>query len=211
MDNKKNHEGKRLLPSNKKEVEAVQKGKSDGMYSENKVNRHFSPDTFNEIWAGDITYIPTNMGWVYLAVVLDLKNKEVIGYEVSKNIDSELCKRALANALALRGRHKGLVFHSDRGSQYSSRAYKRMLIENGIEGSMSAPGCPYDNSCMESFFATLKKELTFRKTYGTIEEVRTDLYRYIELFYNRKRLHSTLGYMSPVAYRLANAQHPFRF
>ena len=88
---------------------------------------------------------------------MDLKNKEVIGYEVSKNIDSELCKRALANALAPRGRHKGLVFHSDRGSQYSSRAYKSMLAENGIEGSMSAPGCPYDNSCVESFFATLKK------------------------------------------------------
>ena len=91
---------------------------------------------------------------------MDLKNKEVIGYEVSKNIDSELCKRALANALALRGRHNGLVFHSDRGSQYSSRAYKSMLAENGIEGSMSAPGCPYDNSCVESFFATLKKEMT---------------------------------------------------
>ena len=117
------------------------------------------------------------MGWVYLAAVLDLKNKEVIGYEVSKNIDSELCKRALSGALALRGRHKGLIFHSDRGSQYSSRAYKRMLSENRIESSMSAPGCPYDNSSMESFFATLKKELTFRKMYGTIEEVRTDLYR----------------------------------
>ena len=81
-----------------------------------------------------------------------------------------------------------------------------MLQENGIEGSMSAPGCPYDNSCVESFFATLKKELIFRKKYATMEGVKTDLYRYIELFYNRKRLHSTLGYMSPVAYRLANSQ-----
>ena len=140
------------------------------------------------------------------AAVLDMKNKEVIGYEVSRNIDSELCKRALSNALALRGKHEGLIFHSDRGSQYSSRAYKRMLQENGIEGSMSAPGCPYDNSCVESFFATLKKELIFRRKYATIEEVKTDLYRYIELFYNRKRLHSTLGYMSPVAYRLAFMQ-----
>ena len=127
-------------------------------------------------------------------------------YEVSRNIDSELCKRALSNALALRGKHEGLIFHSDRGSQYSGRVYKRMLQENGIEGSMSAPGCPYDNSCVESFFATLKKELIFRKKYATMEEVKTDLYRYIELFYNRKRLHSTLGYMSPVAYRLAFMQ-----
>ena len=164
------------------------------------------PNRFNTVWAGDITYIPTNLGWVYLAAVLDMKNKEVLGYEVSRNIDSELCKRALSNALALRGKHEGLIFHSDRGSPYSSRAYKRMLQENGIEGSMSAPGCPYDNSCVESFFATLKKELIFRRKYATIEEVKTDLYRYIELFYNRKRLHSTLGYMSPVAYRLAFMQ-----
>ena len=99
------------------------------------------------------------MGWVYLAAVLDFKNKEVIGYEVSKNIDSELCKRALANALALRGRHKGHVFHSVRGSQYSSRGYKSMLAESGIKSSMSEPGCQYDNSCVESFFATLKKEI----------------------------------------------------
>lgn len=90
---------------------------------------------------------------------MDLKNRDVICYVVSKNIDSELCKRALANAQALRGRHKGLVFHSDRGSQYSSRAYKSMLTENGIEGSMSELGCPYNNSCVESFFTTIKKRI----------------------------------------------------
>jgi transposase InsO family protein len=195
-----------LYPQTKKKWKPYKKAKSEGFYSENKVKRHFLPNRFNAIWAGDITYIPTNLGWVYLAAVLDMKNKEVIGYEVSRNIDSELCKRALSNALALRGKHEGLIFHSDRGSQYSSRAYKRMLQENGIEGSMSVPGCPYDNSCVESFFATLKKELIFRRQYATIEEVKTDLYRYIELFYNRKRLHSTLGYMSPVAYRLAFMQ-----
>lgn len=194
-----------LYPKTQKKWKPYKKAKNEGQYSENKVNRHFLPEKFNQVWAGDITYIPTSLGWVYLSAVLDLKNKEVIGYEVSKNIDSELCKSALANALALRGKHAGLVFHSDRGSQYSSRAYKRMLIENGIEGSMSAPGCPYDNSCVESFFATLKKELTFRRKYATIEEVKADLFRYIELFYNRKRLHSTLGYMSPVEYRLANS------
>ena len=97
------------------------------------------------------------MGWVYLTVILDLKNNEVVGNKVSKNIDSKLCKRALANALDLRGRHKGLVFHSNRGNQYSSRACKNMLPENGIEGSMSALGCPYDNSCVESFLLRSKK------------------------------------------------------
>ena len=135
----------------------------------------------------------------YLAVFLI-----IVGYEIGKNIDSELSMSALGNAIALRGRHKGLIFHSDRGSQYSSKKYKAMLNENGITGSMSAPGCPYDNSCVESFFANLKKKLTYRMKYATIEEVKTDVLRYIELFYNRKRLHSSLGYMSPVEYRLKN-------
>ena len=141
----------------------------------------------------------------YLAAVLDLNNKEVIGSEIIKNIDSELSVNALGNAIALRGKHKGLIFHSDRGSQYSSKKYKAMLNENGITGSMSAPGCPYDNSCVESFFASLKKELTYRRKYDTIEEVKTDVFMYIELFYNRKRLHSSLGYMSPVDYRLTHS------
>ena len=123
---------------------------------------------------------------------------------LGKNIDSELPMRVLGNAIALRGKHKGLIFHSDRGSQYSSKKYKAMLNENGIRGSMSAPGCPYDNSCVESFFASLKKELTNQKKYDTIEEDKTDVFRYIELFYNRKRLHSSLGYMSPVEYRPKN-------
>ncbi len=111
---------------------------------------------------------------------------------------------ALGNAIALRGKHKGLVFHSDRGSQYSSKKYRAILCENEITGSISAPGCPYDNSCVESFFASLKKELIYRKKNATVEEVKTDVFRYIELFYNRKRLHNSLGYMSPVDYRLAH-------
>ena len=194
-----------LYPVTLRKFKPYKKGKSDGIYSENVIKRNFSPKELNKVWAGDITYIQTGFGWVYLAAVLDLNNKEVIGYEVSKNIDSELSMNALGNAIALRGKHKGLIFHSDRGSQYSSKKYKAMLNENGITGSMSAPGCPYDNSCVESFFASLKKELTYRKKYDTIEEVKTDVFRYIELFYNRKRLHSSLGYMSPVDYRLAHS------
>ncbi len=95
-----------------------------------------------------------------------------------------------------------LVFHSDRGCRYSSRRYQAMLSENGIKGSMIKAGCPYDNSCMESFFASLKKEFFYRREYATIDDVRKDLFYYIEVFYNRKRLHSSLGYLSPVAYRL---------
>ena len=106
------------------------------------------------------------------------------------------------NAIRMKGTAEGLIFHSDRGCQYASKSYQKTLQEHGIQGSMSRPGCPYDNSCMESFFATLKKERIYRREYDTIKDVERDLFRYIELFYNRKRLHSVLGYMSPVAYRL---------
>ena len=166
------------------------------------IRQNFKTEKVNEVWVGDITYIKTRIGWAYLEVVIDLYNREVIGYAISKKIDTELVKRALGNAIGRRGTKKGMIFHSDRGCQYSSKGFIKMLEENGIIGSMSRPGCPYDNSCMESFFATLKKERVYRRNYDTMEEVRQDMFRYIELFYNRKRLHSVLGYMSPVEYRL---------
>lgn len=111
-------------------------------------------------------------------------------------------KKASGNAIARSGIAEGLVFHSERGSQYASRGYQKMLAEHGFEGSMSKPGCPYDNASMESFFVILKKERIYRREYVTMEEVEADKFLYIELLYNRKRLHSVLGYMSPVEYRL---------
>ena len=136
---------------------------------------------------------------------MDLYNREIIGYAVSKHIDSELTKRALDNAVMKMGKPQGVIFHSDRGSQYSSKAYQKELNKYGIKGSMSKAGYPYDNSAMESFFASMKKEYFSRREYATIEAVEDHVFYYIEMFYNRKRLHSTLGYMSPVAYRLKNA------
>ena len=192
-----------LYPVTLKKWKPYRKGKCDAMYSENLVQRQFNPDSLNSVWVGDITYIRTVLGWVYLAVVLDLCNKEVVGYAVSKYIDTELVKRALSNALIRRGHHDGLIFHSDRGVQYSSMGYRTMLSENGITPSMSAPGCPYDNACMERFFASLKKEQIYRRDFEDLEDVREAVFRYIELFYNRKRLHSSLGYMTPVEYRLS--------
>jgi hypothetical protein len=118
-------------------------------------------------------------------------------------IDTELVKRALSNAIMQRGHHDRLTFHSDRGVQYSSMGYRTMLSENGIMLSMSAAGCPYDNACMESFFASFKKEMAYRRDFKDIEDVREAVFRYIELFYNRKRLHSSLEYMTPVEYRLS--------
>ena len=136
---------------------------------------------------------------------MDLYNREVLGYSVSQHIDSELVKRALGNAIARKGGLQGAVFHSDRGTQYNSESYQRMLRENGIRQSMSRAGCPYDNACSESFFATVKKECIYLKNYATIDEIKADVFEYIELFYNRKRMHSYLGYMSPVEYRLAHS------
>ena len=178
------------------------RGKQTGRYYENHVNQKFEVAKMNQVWAGDITYIKTGLGWVYLAVVIDLYNREIIGYSLSKSIDSELVKRALSNAIVNRKPDYGkTIFHSDRGIQYSSKGYQRMLGENGIIGSMSKGGCPYDNACVESFFSTAKRECIYRKEYDTMEEVKSDMFDYIELFYNRKRMHRTLGYLSPVEYR----------
>jgi len=129
--------------------------KSDGRYSDNLLDRQFRVPELNEVWAGDITYIKSTLGWVYLAVVMDLYNREIIGYTVSKNINTELVKRALGNALPRNEQGNKILFHSDRGTQYSSVDYSRMLAENNMDGSMSRAGCPYDNSCVEGFFATL--------------------------------------------------------
>lgn len=190
-----------FYPETRTKYRPYRNGKTDGRYKPNIVRQQFHQEAPNQVWAGDITYIRTNLGWVYLAVVIDLFNREVIGYSISKKINAELVRSALGNAIAHYGVRDGLIFHSDRGSQYSSKSYEKMLEQNRITGSMSRPGCPYDNSCVESFFATLKKERIYRREYDTMDDVRGDLFQYIELFYNRRRRHSVLGYLSPVMYR----------
>jgi transposase InsO family protein len=177
--------------------------KKDLRYPDNLLNQEFKTEFENEVWVSDITYIKTKLGWVYLAVVMDLYNREIIGYSVSKNIDTELVLRATSNAIGKNPQGlQGTVFHSDRGTQYASKGLKTLLEFEGMTQSMSKPGCPYDNSCVESFFASLKKECIYRKEYKHIDEVKKDLFEYIELFYNRKRLHSFLGYKSPVTFKL---------
>jgi len=179
-------------------------GKQDGRFFEDKLKQQFTTEYPNTVWAGDITYIKTKIGFVYCAAVIDLYNREVVGYNISKNLDAELVKTALSNAVGRRSVPTGqLIFHSDRGTQYSSKTYQSMLIKYGITGSMSRPSCPYDNACVESFFGSAKKECIYRKEYDNIEEVKHDVFKYIELFYNRKRLHASLGYLSPVEYRLS--------
>lgn len=191
-----------LFPEIVHKFKPYPKGKSDGRYSENILNQKFDSEKPDQQWAGDITYIKTNLGWVYLSVVMDLYNREIVGYSVSKDVGTELVKRSLSDALVRVESHDGLLFHSDRGVQYSSKSFSKMIKEYGIIPSMSRSGCPYDNSCVERFFCSLKRECIYRKRYSTMEEVERDLFEYIELFYNRKRLHSSLGYLSPVDYRI---------
>ena len=195
-----------MYPVSSKKFKPYGKGKGNGQFYEDKLKQEFNPRNFNEVWVGDITYIKTILGWVYLSVVIDLYNREIIGYSISKYQDVELVKRALCNALTRTGGGgERTIFHSDRGIQYSSKTFQKMLEEHQLIGSMSKPKCPYDNACAESFFSTAKRECIYRKEYVTLEEVKRDLFEYIELFYNRKRMHGSLGYMSPVGYRQAKA------
>jgi len=168
----------------------------------NVLNREFYPDRPNEVWTADITYVPTAEGWLYLAVVLDLFSRRVVGWATAGHLRSELACNALRMALEHRQPKGELLHHSDRGVQYASEAYRHLLAEHRIEPSMSRTGNCYDNAVTESFFSTAKRELTHHQSYATREEARRSLFEYIEAFYNRRRLHSTLGYRSPVEYEL---------
>ena len=166
----------------------------------NTLERAFTVEAPNRVWAGDITYVWTLEGWLYLAVLLDLYSRRVIGWAMSQRITVELTKQALTMALAKRAPMAGLLHHSDRGSQYAATSYQRVLNQYGLIPSMSRKGNCWDNACVESFFGTLKRELVYQRRYVTREEARQDLFEYIEVFYNRQRRHSTLGYHSPAEY-----------
>jgi putative transposase len=154
----------------------------------------------NERWVTDITYIPTREGWLYLAVVEDLYSRRVVGWSLADNLESRLVVDALEMAVTRRLPEKGLLAHSDRGSQYASGHYQRLLAKHGIACSMSGVGQCWDNAPMESFFASLKKELVHHEDYQTRAEARASIIEYIEMFYNPKRSHSSLGYRSPADY-----------
>jgi transposase InsO family protein len=173
----------------------------------NRLKRAFTAERPNQKWLTDITYIRTEEGWLYLAVVLDLYSRRIIGWAMSDRMTSELTIRALEMALQHREVEPGLVHHSDQGSQYTDGKYQQLLKDWGIEVSMNGVGTWYDNAPMESFFGTLKSEWVHHRSYRTGEEARTDLFYYIEAFYNRRRLHSALGYVSPVTYEQLYHQH----
>ena len=154
----------------------------------------------NQVWVSDITYVPTREGFLYLATVLDLASRRVVGWAMRETLDAELAVSALAMAVGTRQPGAGLVHHSDRGSQYASAAYRALLAHHGMVASMSRRGDCWDNAVAESFFATLELELIVKSTWRSRDEARLAIFRYIETWYNRKRRHSTLGYVSPAEY-----------
>ncbi len=166
----------------------------------NTLDRAFTVEAPNRVWAGDITYVWTLEGWLYLAVLLDLYSRRVVGWAMSQRITVELTEQALTMALANRAPTAGLLHHSDRGSQYAATNYQRLLTEYGLIPSMSRKGNCWDNACVESFFGTLKRELIYHRRYATRAEAQQEIFEYIEVFYNRQRRHSTLGYHSPAEY-----------
>lgn len=165
----------------------------------NLVDRHFEVEAPNRVWTTDVTYLPTKVGWVYLAVVLDLFSRKVVGWEVGPRNDTDLVLRALKNAVVARKPEPGLIHHSDRGSTYASARYQEELRRQGMVCSMSRKGDCWDNAPTESFFGTLKEEKVYRleRLWEDEHEAKASVFDFIERFYNRKRMHSTLGYLSP--------------
>jgi transposase InsO family protein len=166
----------------------------------NQLNREFTVDAPNKVYVGDITYVPTGEGWLYLAVVLDLCSRAVVGWSMANHMRAELVNQALAMALSQRQPAAGLLMHTDRGSQYGADSYRQLLRQHGIEPSMSRTGNCWDNAVAESFFHTLKTELIYVEEYDTHEQAQTAVFEYIEVFYNRQRCHSANGYLAPLVY-----------
>jgi putative transposase len=151
----------------------------------------------NQKWCCDITYVPTAEGFLYVAAVIDVFSRRIVGWAMDDHLRAELCMDALFMAIARRAPDQGLLHHSDRGVQYACHQYQQMLEEHGIEASMSRGGDCYDNALMESFWSTLKTELTHHELYPTRHDARQSIFEFIEVFYNRQRRHSAIGYMSP--------------
>ena len=182
---------KRVQTTNSKHCEPI---------AENLLKRDFTASEPNQKWAGDITYVQTGEHWLYLAIILDLFNREVVGWAMSDRIDQRLTQSAMLMAVTTRQPSGPIIMHSDRGVQYAAGEYRQLQKDWSVTPSMSRKGNCYDNAVSETFFATLKKELVYRTDYATHEQARASIFEYIEVFYNRQRMHSTLDYLSPVEF-----------
>ena len=172
----------------------------------NLLKRDFTADAPNKKWVADITFIETQEGWLYLSGVLDIYSRKIVGWAMDKYHNAELVKAALHMAVLSRQPAAGLIHHSDRGSEYASHSYRLLLQEHNIQASMSGTGDCYDNAMMESFWATLKEECCGQTIFSTRIEAKAAIFEYIEVYYNRRRIHSSLGYVSPVDYEKQGEQ-----
>lgn len=200
------HAGIRSIRVKKFKVKTTD-SKHDLPIADNILERKFSVEKPNSVWVGDITYISTLEGTLYLAGVIDLFSRCVVGYSMAEHMRAELVCSAMEMALAQRHNPQGILFHSDRGSQYASNEFRALLKVNQATASMSNVGDCYDNAVIESFWSNLKKELVFHRQFATIAEAREAVFEYIEVFYNRKRIHTTLGDRSPVEFEASFASH----
>jgi putative transposase len=168
----------------------------------NVLDRQFTADRPNQKWVADFTYIWTAEGWLYVAAVIDLFSRRVVGWSMSSSMTAQLVTDALIMAIWRRGKPDALLHHSDQGSQYTSEQFQRLMADNGVTCSMSRAGNVWDNAAMESFFSSLKTERVGKKIYRTRDQAKADVFDYIECFYNPNRRHSTLGYLSPIDFEL---------
>lgn len=191
-----------LACKTRRKFKATTNSRHDFPLAENRLDREFKVNNPNQVYTGDITYIPTQVGWLYLAVVIDLYSRQIVGWSMAEHMRTKLVNDALRMAIWKRKPAKGLLWHTDRGSQYASDSHRELLKQYGICQSMSRKGNCWDNAVSESFFHTLKTELIHHQTFRSREEAKQAIFEYIEVFYNRERLHSANGYMSPVDYEL---------
>jgi len=187
-----------LKPKARKKFKVTTQQSSAPYYvAPNLLKQVFTETAPNQAWVTDITYVPTQEGWLYVATVIDLFSRKVVGLAMSQRLKTDLVLRAVSQAVTRRKPMPGLILHSDRGSQYTSRAYRKLTQKSGITLSMSSTGNCYDNAVAESFFHTLKIAVVHGQTYQTRNQATRSIFEYIELFYNQERMHSTLNYFSP--------------
>ena len=187
-----------LMAKTKKKFRVTTNAGHGKKVADNLVKQCFAADYPDRLWCSDITYLWTKEGWLYLAVILDVYSRRIIGWSMSKRVTEDLVITALNQALGYRAPTPATIFHSDQGRQYASGQFRKLLENQGIQTSMSGKGNCYDNAITESFFHTLKTELVYLENYQTREEAKSSIFEYIEVFYNRQRRHSALDYKSPV-------------
>jgi len=192
-----------IMAKTRRKFKATTNSKHDLPVAENLLNRAFHQEAPNRVWVSDITYVPTREGWLYLATVLDLFSRKIVGWAMAGKMTTSLVIDALQMAVLRRSPPPGLVHHSDRGSQYASNDYQQMLADHQMVCSMSRKRNCWDNAVMESFYRSLKTELIYHEDFHSRLDARNAIFEYIEVYYNRIRRHTTLGYLSPETYELA--------